>query len=374
MKKVLLLMPLSTLDWGSKSAGGVDSVCQMLVKYLTERKESGFQYRVLAFDPFCQVDYSDTPIRLSPFVEVIFCPTNEKRYNLPIPGFIGTALRVNEQIKVFKPDVVHSHIPSWMIGVGKSANRLLTLHSYKLICRKSVSKTNDFLYVKVMPWLSDCFIDRYTCVGQMLKLALVQDIAKPISVIGNPIDEAYFQVTRSLNKSDETLRLVTCALISQRKRIDRIIRLVFALKQQGKDVSLTVIGPIADKDCYSRLLQLIAELNLTNDIKFVGRASRDQMLIYYQQSDVGVFLSDQETFGLAPLEMLATGLPVVATRVGVLAEEDFAISGLVLVDGDDLQQKMESVLALNKLITADKMRLERCLNTAVIISQYESLY
>lgn len=52
MKKVLLIMPISTLNWGEKNAGGVDSVCQMLVRELASRTQPlKYRYRVLAFDP-----------------------------------------------------------------------------------------------------------------------------------------------------------------------------------------------------------------------------------------------------------------------------------------------------------------------------------
>ncbi|MGL6172214.1 MAG: glycosyl transferase family 1, partial [Vibrio sp.] len=48
MKKILLIVPLTTLEWGTKNAGGVDSVCQMLVRELAQQ-ERPYHYRVLAF-------------------------------------------------------------------------------------------------------------------------------------------------------------------------------------------------------------------------------------------------------------------------------------------------------------------------------------
>ncbi|MBJ6911393.1 glycosyl transferase family 1, partial [Vibrio cholerae] len=50
MSKILLIMPLSTLNWGEKNLGGVDSVCQMLVRQLAQQ-ERPYHYRVLAFEP-----------------------------------------------------------------------------------------------------------------------------------------------------------------------------------------------------------------------------------------------------------------------------------------------------------------------------------
>ncbi|EGQ9613290.1 glycosyl transferase family 1, partial [Vibrio cholerae] len=150
MKKVLLIMPISTLNWGEKNAGGVDSVCQMLVRELAKSSGNYF-YRVLAFDPFCQVKYTGEVINLSENVQVIRCPSNEKRI-IRLPGIISTNLRVLEQVKLFNPDIVHSHINSWLIGVNNKLRRIATLHSYKGIGRKSVSKMNDLFHIRIVPW------------------------------------------------------------------------------------------------------------------------------------------------------------------------------------------------------------------------------
>ena len=70
MRKILLVVPLTTLQWGSKNAGGVDSVCQMLVEQLT-KSSSLFHYRILAFDPKNEVEYDGKVLQLSDNVEVV---------------------------------------------------------------------------------------------------------------------------------------------------------------------------------------------------------------------------------------------------------------------------------------------------------------
>ncbi|WOQ92850.1 VpsD family glycosyltransferase [Vibrio cholerae] len=239
MKKVLLIMPISTLNWGEKNAGGVDSVCQMLVRELAKSSGNYF-YRVLAFDPFCQVKYTGEVINLSENVQVIRCPSNEKRI-IRLPGIISTNLRVLEQVKLFNPDIVHSHINSWLIGVNNKLRRIATLHSYKGIGRKSVSKMNDLFHVRIVPWLSNLYIDEYTCVGNILKDSLVRDTNKPISLIENPISSDYFYCSRNI-KDNKKLKLVTCALITKRKRIDKAIDVVALLNSSGIDSQLSVIG------------------------------------------------------------------------------------------------------------------------------------
>jgi UDP-glucose:(heptosyl)LPS alpha-1,3-glucosyltransferase len=73
---------------------------------------------------------------------------------------------------------------------------------------------------------------------------------------------------------------------------------------------------------------------------------------YLQASDVFVFPSDYEGFGLAIVEALACGLPAVITRVGVAAEHIEDYQNGILVNPKDqtgLRQAMEWLLSHKNL-------------------------
>ncbi|HGP4736583.1 TPA: exopolysaccharide biosynthesis glycosyltransferase VpsD, partial [Vibrio cholerae O1] len=246
MSKILLIMPLSTLNWGEKNLGGVDSVCQMLVRQLAQQ-ERPYHYRVLAFDPLNNHSYSGEIIQLSKHLEVVICPLREKRFGLPLPSLLSNWLRIQEQLKDYQPDLVHSHLNSWMMGLGQKTRNVLTLHSYRKIGRKPVSKLNDFVYEQIIPWVSHFSVDFYTCVGEELRQALSLETNKSIQVIGNPVDPDYFSAnSANQNLPQNEVNLVTCALITRRKRIDRAIVLLRELKQRGQAATLRIIGPNMD--------------------------------------------------------------------------------------------------------------------------------
>ena len=67
-----------------------------------------------------------------------------------------------------------------------------------------------------------------------------------------------------------------------------------------------------------RLKQRAKELDIDGIVEFVGRVDQDQLPIYYSAADVCVVPSFYESFGLAALESMACGTPVVAYRVGGL--------------------------------------------------------
>ncbi|EEX65292.1 VpsD family glycosyltransferase [Vibrio metoecus] len=380
MKKVLLIMPISTLNWGEKNAGGVDSVCQMLVRELASKTQpSKYHYRVLAFDPSSQEQYTGRPIILSEQVEVIFAPANESRIGLPLPGIVTGWLRVREQISNYKPDIIHGHMNSWMIWLGGRSKNILTLHSYRKIGRKPVSFSNDFLYEKVVPFFSKFSVDTFTCVGEELINALKEDAKKPIHLIGNPIDTAYVSLLHEKKSkvSDNRITLVTCALISRRKRVDLILGLLKAIRNLGKDVILNVIGPNVDPVYYAELESLIEKWGLEENVFFLGKMNQKEIIQRYKNADIGVFLSEQETFGLAPLEMLAAGLPLIATPVGILGErkETFANLGVTFFSDEQenhIANTIDSICYCDTQNAQDYIR--RNFSSQGVLEQYESLY
>ena len=68
-----------------------------------------------------------------------------------------------------------------------------------------------------------------------------------------------------------------------------------------------------------RIKKLTQELNVSNIFDFVGRVDQDELPMYYSAADVCVVPSFYESFGLAALESMACGTPVVASRVGGLS-------------------------------------------------------
>jgi glycosyltransferase involved in cell wall biosynthesis len=370
MKKILIIAPLSTLDWGTKNAGGVDSVCQMLVKHLSQTPDEFF-YRVLAFDPFSSVNYTGNAIRLSANVEVVVAPSNESVIGIRLPGFLINSIRVKQQISNFKPDIVHSHMSSLLIGVNKKYKRISTLHSYKKIGRKNRSIINNFLYETFFPFLSDFYIDEYTCVGSILHKEILLNSIKPITVIGNPIDDAYFISCEHSHSAP--FKMVTCALISRRKRVLELIQIIKAINDKGFNVKLDVIGPYVDIDYKVELQKEIADFNMDDYVSMLGEKCQAEILQIYKKSNYGVFTSAEETFGLAPLEMLASGLPLISSKVGVLEEKStfFSEIGTCFIEPDDIEGS--AVIIMEFIKSKPSVNVER-LKTKFSIESVSNKY
>jgi D-inositol-3-phosphate glycosyltransferase len=82
---------------------------------------------------------------------------------------------------------------------------------------------------------------------------------------------------------------------------------------------LVVGGDIKSDREIGRLRRLALDLKVDKVFKFVGRVTQQNLPMYYNAADVCVIPSYYESFGLAALEAMACGTPVVATRVGGLS-------------------------------------------------------
>ena len=89
-----------------------------------------------------------------------------------------------------------------------------------------------------------------------------------------------------------------------------------------KEVVFMVVGGASGSDGddeVRRLNELVTELDLERNVRFMGPQRHDLLPAFYNASDVLVVCSHSESFGLAALEAQACGTPVVGTPVGGLS-------------------------------------------------------
>jgi alpha-1,6-mannosyltransferase len=112
----------------------------------------------------------------------------------------------------------------------------------------------------------------------------------------------------------EQLLLVHCGRLSVEKRADRSIDALAALRDSGVDARLVIAG---DGPLRASLERQAARL----PVDFTGFIeNRDTVATLLATSDVALAPGPHETFGLAALEALACGTPVVVSRTSALTE------------------------------------------------------
>ncbi len=130
----------------------------------------------------------------------------------------------------------------------------------------------------------------------------------------------------------------------KRKNLAGLLRAVAALKETGRSEWLAVAGP-AKRD-YPELLPLLQELNLEEEVVFLGFVVEADLPALYSGAALFVFPSLYEGFGLPALEAMACGTPVICSNSSSLPE--VVGDAAVTVDPRDiggLARSMQQVLA-----------------------------
>jgi D-inositol-3-phosphate glycosyltransferase len=102
------------------------------------------------------------------------------------------------------------------------------------------------------------------------------------------------------------------------KGVDILINAASLLESDVDCSVLIVGGDEGSREQVRRLRGLARERGIEERVAFVGAVDHDLLPLYYNAADICVVPSHYESFGLVAVEAMASGLPVIASRVGGL--------------------------------------------------------
>lgn len=103
----------------------------------------------------------------------------------------------------------------------------------------------------------------------------------------------------------------------QHKDLTTSLRVTAELKKSYPDVRLIVVGNGNRQEYFEGQA---AHLGIAGNVDFPGRLAGDDLVAAYHDADVLITPSLTEAFGMVLIEAMASGLPVVASRVGGIVE------------------------------------------------------
>jgi glycosyltransferase involved in cell wall biosynthesis len=118
--------------------------------------------------------------------------------------------------------------------------------------------------------------------------------------------------------------LLYAGTIRQQKNVPRLIEAFAVLRSElenrpeFRDLNLVIIGDELSK--YPAVRRAVVSSRIEPYVRFLGFVPADTLRVFYRAAAVFAFPSLYEGFGLAPLEAMACGTPVVASNLPSLLE------------------------------------------------------
>jgi L-malate glycosyltransferase len=334
------------------------------------------------------ITYSQ-PVKLDIFSENIFyhevTVSDYPLFEYP-PYELVLASKLVDVVKYEKLDLLHVHYAIPHASAAYMAKQILAAEGIYIPVVTTLHGTDITLVGKdasFEPVITFAInqSDAVTAVSESLKKDTFQHfkIYKPIHVVPNFInlDEYTSEVNISAKKKyapgGEKI-MIHVSNFRAVKRVDDVIRIFYEVRKQ-MPVKLLLVGDGPERyKCES----LCRELGTCSDITFLGKVKAvDQVLSI---ADLFVLPSETESFGLAALEAMASGVPVVSSNAGGIPEvNEHGYSGFLSPVGDikGMASNCLSILSdeialekfkKNALHQAQKFKIEN------ILPMYEEIY
>jgi len=169
--------------------------------------------------------------------------------------------------------------------------------------------------------------------------------AERLRFLPNVVDTRRFAARAASH--DPVVHLLAVGRLGPEKRFDRLLRVLGRVRERAA-LRATIVG---DGPLRPELEALAATLGLGADcLTFAGAAT--DMAAHYQAADLLVLTSDWEGTPNVVLEAMASGLPVVATRVGGMADIVTNGSAGLLLDAADEEGLAAAITTLGTDVDA----------------------
>ena len=227
-------------------------------------------------------------------------------------------------------------------------------------------------------------VSKYT-VNELTELYSINE--KKIHVIYNGVDVDRFksrpnraEMRREFGLEEDKKVVLFVGRLYHRKGLEILLRSIPPVLKEFSNVKFAISGT-GFKQKEESLRNLAKELNIENDVTFLGYVPDEKLPLLYSASDIFVLPAIYENFPFAILEAQSTGLPVISTKVGGIPE--FLVdneNGFVIDPGDETQLTEKLLTLLQDPKLAKKMGdhgrnlIEDKLDWRLITNQVIDLY
>ncbi len=231
------------------------------------------------------------------------------------------------QLRKDKPGLIFSPVPS--IPLFTRIKSIVVVHdlSFKYMNPKKVKTTIFFIKHSLNTATKIIAVSKFTK-DQILDNFKIKE--NKIKIIYESCDRNLYKFEKKRKKTGK-LQVLCVGTINKRKNFTHIVKTIPILKDKFDTVKLTIIGKYGDD--YINLQKIIKDLKVEDNVIITGYVSNTELVNYFHKSDVFVYASKEEGFGIPILEAYSSGTPVVTSNVS--ATKEIGESASVLVDPDN---------------------------------------
>jgi N-acetyl-alpha-D-glucosaminyl L-malate synthase BshA len=315
-----------------------------------------------------EVNVSDYPLFLYPPYELVL------------------ASKMVDVVKYEKLDLLHVHYAIPHASAAIMAKQVLAEEGIHLPVITTLHGTDITLLGKdasFEPVISFAInkSDAVSAVSQSLRLDTYKlfGINREIEVIPNFIntEKMEFPLRDEMHKEYAPNGEKILVHISNFRPVKRVLDVIEVFSRIHADVPsrLIMVGDGPDR---SRAEQMCREKGLCEEVIFLGNVKNPSEAL--SVADLFVLPSESESFGLAALEAMACGVPVISTNTGGLPEVNrHGVTGMMSNVGDveDMAKNARYLLSDDARLAKFRVKArERALEFSIekILPQYEAMY
>lgn len=335
------------LGWFPKTPGGLERYIYELTHTLAANQDKV---------ELCGVDLPDTDIK-SPIKL-----TNLANSDSAVWQRLWSIRKKFQQTRVSTPDAINLHFALYSFPIldllPKKVPITFNFHGPWASESKQENLNNQLsilLKRRLIEQVTYNRCDRFIVLSKAFGKILHQQYQIPwskIHIIPGGVNIHRFQANLSPESARQQLGwpsdrqiLFTSRRLVHRMGLDKLLQAMAIIKPNIPDVWLAIAGR---GHLQSVLEQQAKELGLEDNIKFLGFLPDEQLPIAYQAANLTVMPSQSfEGFGLAILESLACGTPVLCTPIGGMPEIIQPFSPELITTGTEasaIAKKLEQVL------------------------------
>ena len=302
------------------------------------------------------------------------------------PYELALSSKLVDMVKLHKIDIVHVHYAIPHAYAAYMAKEMLQEEGIYLPIVTTLHGT-DITLVGSHPFYKPAVTfsinksDAVTAVSHSLKKDTLRlfDIKNNIHVVSNFIDlekynHKFTDCERGMIANEDEKIITHISNLRPVKRSQDVISVFYNI-QKEMPAKLMLIGEGPEREHLEYRCQ---ELGISDKVIFFGKSSEIEKILRF--SDLFLLPSQTESFGLAALEAMASGVPVISSNTGGIPEVNIhGVSGFLSNVGDieDMTKNALYILSDKKRLATFKMNAKKTAmkyDLHAIVPQYEAIY